>query len=142
MEKKAGLWRGEHEKGTPKPTRCKDCRSTDLEYDLAGQDDEQDGEIADAWQAAWEDGEPLGRLDADHEWESDWDTRFHFIRCYAECLDCTNWSKEYGPRYFYNPENNEYDLPAPLMPAEARIAERDAIRQAKIDAGQLTLFGE
>lgn len=64
--------------------------------------------------------------------------RFIYVQNLWECVDpdCDTWvSHTEGPKYYYNPETNNYDAPKPLTLKEQ--AEIERLKQE--EAGQLRL---
>lgn len=123
-EKRLGLWRATFERPfLARPKRCGDCGSKHLDYDLLPVDEEYDSKLA-----------------ADHGVPDDeYDVRFVYVRVYADCSDCHYWAQSYGPRYYYNAETKNYDLPKPLSFAQCQkndfLFEIDSAKAA----GQLEL---
>lgn len=122
-EKRVGLWRATFNRtGKPKPKRCDECKSKDLDYDRLLDWDWYNAELA-----------------TDHGVIDDHDSRFSFTPLYAVCEQCNN-SMEYGAFYYFNPETNDYDLPEPLSFAQGRKNDLLFERDSLLAAGQLELL--
>lgn len=133
-----GIWReDEFRQVAPKPKKCPECKSKDLEYDLWEDEDEIDGELMDAWE-----GKPLPYP---YEKSDDWDRgSIGFctnMRTMAECGECGKWIP-YGDIAYWNPISGNYDLQRPLLPDEAEKAELEAERLQAIAAGQRSFLEE
>lgn len=71
--------------------------------------------------------------------DDDWHPLLSYQRCYAECHNCGR-CVTYGPRWYYNPTTNNYDLPRPLSLEQVKQIEIEAQKAAAKAAGQLELW--
>lgn len=131
-----GLWReDEFGDGFPRPKKCPKCKGRELEYERLIDEDEHDHELEEAYEASDLDWQDEGLM---ADWTGGYDPRFTYSHEYAVCYLCAV-AVPYGPRYYYNPVTNNYDLQRPLHPDAVRKIEQEVARQQELNAGQMEL---
>lgn len=119
-----GIWRHDVPTDKRESMTCKRCGS-DMEVDLLSEDDNYDDQLEQDYPELFS--------------GDDWHPLLSYQRCHAECHNCGR-IVVYGPRWYYNPTTNWYDLPRPLSLEQAKQAEFEAQRASAKAAGQLELF--